>query len=104
MPKDERHATKGAPRLSRARYEAELLRLQGELVAVQEWVKATGQRVVVVFEGRDAAGKGSTINRITEYLSPRVGQIVALPVPPERQRVQWYFPERDNQLPDQGPI
>jgi len=104
MPKADRHATKDAPRLSRARYEAELLRLQGELVAVQEWVKATGQRVVVVFEGRDAAGKGSTIKRITEYLNPRVARIVALPVPTERQRGQWYFQRYVEQLPAAGEI
>ena len=60
-------------------YEAELFRLQTELVKLQEWVKATGARVVVVFEGRDAAGKGGTIKRVTEYLSPRVARIVALP-------------------------
>jgi polyphosphate kinase 2 len=91
-------------RLSRPRYEAELLRLQGELVAVQEWVKATGQRVVVVFEGRDAAGKGSTIKRITEFLNPRVARIVALPMPTERQRTQWYFQRYVEQLPAEGEI
>jgi polyphosphate kinase 2 len=102
-PKKER--PDGAPaRLSRARYEVELLRLQGELVAVQEWVKATGQRVVVVFEGRDAAGKGSTIKRITEYLNPRVARIVALPVPTERQRTQWYFQRYVEHLPAAGEI
>ena len=91
-------------KLSRARYEAELLRLQGELVAVQEWVKASGQRLVVVFEGRDAAGKGSTIKRITEYLNPRVARIVALPVPTERQRSQWYFQRYVEHLPAAGEI
>jgi len=91
-------------KLSRVRYEAELLRLQGELVAVQEWVKATGQRVVVVFEGRDAAGKGSTIKRITEFLNPRVARIVALPVPTERQRTQWYFQRYVEHLPAAGEI
>jgi polyphosphate kinase len=102
-PKKER--PEGAPRrLSRTRYEAELLRLQGELVAVQEWVKATGQRVVVVFEGRDAAGKGSTIKRITEFLNPRVARIVALPIPTERQRTQWYFQRYVEHLPAAGEI
>jgi polyphosphate kinase len=91
-------------KLSRARYEAELLRLQGELVAVQEWVKATDQRLVVVFEGRDAAGKGSTIKRITEYLNPRVARIVALPVPTERQRTEWYFQRYVENLPAAGEI
>jgi polyphosphate kinase 2 (PPK2 family) len=66
-------------RLPRATYETELLRLQTELVALQQWVIATRQRLVVVFEGRDAAGKGGTIKRITEYLNPRVARTVALP-------------------------
>ena len=91
-------------RLSRERYEQELLRLQAELVAVQEWVKATRQRVVVVFEGRDAAGKGSTIKRVTEYLNPRVARIVALPVPTERERTQWYFQRYVEHLPAAGEI
>ncbi len=94
----------GSARLSRALYEKELLRLQGELVTVQEWVKATGQRVVVVFEGRDAAGKGSTIKRITEYLNPRVARIVALPTPTERERTQWYFQRYVAHLPAAGEI
>lgn len=91
-------------RLSRADYEAELLRLQTELVAVQEWVKTTGQRVVIVFEGRDAAGKGSTIKRVTEYLNPRAARIVALPVPTERERTQWYFQRYIQHLPAAGEI
>ncbi|MGH3332868.1 MAG: polyphosphate kinase 2, partial [Nocardioidaceae bacterium] len=74
-----------------ALYEAELFRLQTELVKAQEWVKAEGQRLVVVFEGRDAAGKGGTIKRITQYLNPRVARIAALPAPTERERSQWYF-------------
>ena len=73
-------------RLDKAAYEAELCRLQAELVKVQEWVKAEGNRVVVVFEGRDAAGKGGTIKRITQYLSPRIARIVALPAPTEREQ------------------
>ncbi len=91
-------------RLSREKYEAELLRLQGELVHVQEWVKATKQRVVVVFEGRDAAGKGSTIKRVTEFLNPRVARIVALPMPTERQKSQWYFQKYIEHLPAAGEI
>jgi len=91
-------------KLSRERYEAELLTMQSELVQVQEWVKATGQRIVVVFEGRDAAGKGSTIKRVTEYLNPRVARIVALPMPTERQRSQWYFQRYLEQLPAAGEI
>lgn len=67
-------------------YQKELLRLQSEFVKLQEWVRATGTRVVVIFEGRDAAGKGGVIKRITEYLSPRTVRIAALPVPTERER------------------
>ena len=79
-------------------YEKELLRLQAELVVLQEWVRAEGKRVVVVFEGRDAAGKGSTIKRVTQYLNPRVARIAALPVPTERERTQWYFQRQSNGL------
>ncbi|MFT4216226.1 MAG: polyphosphate kinase 2, partial [Micropruina sp.] len=76
---------KKLPKLDNALYEAELLRLQAELVEMQEWIRTEGKRLVIVFEGRDAAGKGGAIKRITEYLSPRVAQIVALPAPTERQ-------------------
>ncbi|HEX4254831.1 MAG TPA: hypothetical protein VH089_07070, partial [Streptosporangiaceae bacterium] len=72
-------------RVPRKLYEAELARLQAELVKMQEWVRAEGARIVVIFEGRDAAGKGGTIQRITQYLNPRLAHIVALPVPTERQ-------------------
>ena len=85
-------------------YEAELFRLQTELVKLQEWVKATGARVVVVFEGRDAAGKGGTIKRVAESLSPRVARIVALPAPTERERGQWYFLRYVERLPARGEI
>ena len=91
-------------KVAREAYEAELLRLQTELVALQQWVTATGQRVVVVFEGRDAAGKGGTIKRVAEYLNPRVARIVALPAPTERQRGQWYFQRYVEQLPAAGEI
>ena len=91
-------------RVPRELYETELLRLQTELVALQQWVTATGQRLVVVFEGRDAAGKGGTIKRITEYLNPRVARIVALPAPTERERGQWYFQRYVEQLPAPGEI
>jgi len=93
-----------AKRLSRDQYEKELLNLQNELVQVQEWVKATGHRMVVIFEGRDAAGKGSTIKRVAEFLNPRVARIVALPVPTERQRTQWYFQRYIEHLPAAGEI
>lgn len=85
-------------------YEAELFRLQSELVKVQEWVKTTGQRVLVVFEGRDAAGKGGTIKRITQYLSPRVAHITALPAPTSREGSQWYFQRYVEHLPSAGEI
>jgi polyphosphate kinase len=85
-------------------YRSELLRLQAELVRMQEWVRAEGARLVVVFEGRDAAGKGSTIKRVTEYLNPRVARIVALPVPGERDRTRWYFQRYVEHLPAAGEI
>ncbi|MFH5821279.1 polyphosphate kinase 2 [Georgenia sp. AZ-5] len=83
-------------------YEAELHRLQGELGRLQTWLRASGARVVVVFEGRDAAGKGGTIKRITEYLSPRVVRIAALPAPTEREKGQWYFQRYVEHLPAAG--
>lgn len=91
-------------RMDRALYEAELLRLQAELVEMQEWVTATGARIVVVFEGRDAAGKGGAIKRITQYLNPRVARVVALPAPTERERTQWYFQRYIAHLPCAGEI
>lgn len=91
-------------RMDKALYEAELFRLQGELVKLQEWVKATGQRMVIVFEGRDAAGKGGAIKRVTEYLNPRIASIVALPTPTERQKTQWYFQRYVENLPAAGEI
>ena len=91
-------------RMNKDLYEAELFRLQGELVKLQEWVKATGQRLVIVFEGRDAAGKGGAIKRVTEYLNPRIASIVALPTPTERQKTQWYFQRFVPHLPAGGEI
>src|SRR5690349_17155094 len=91
-------------RLSRALYEPELRRVQAELVTMREWVRATGAGLVVVFEGRDAAGKGSTIQRVTEYLNPRVARIVALPAPTDRERTQWYFQRYVEHLPAAGEI
>jgi polyphosphate kinase 2 len=85
-------------------YETELLRLQAELVVLQEWVRAEGKRIVVVFEGRDAAGKGSAIKRVTQYLNPRVARIAALPMPTERERTQWYFQRYVEQMPAAGEI
>uniref|UniRef100_A0AAU2UXA0 ADP/GDP-polyphosphate phosphotransferase n=1 Tax=Streptomyces sp. NBC_00003 TaxID=2903608 RepID=A0AAU2UXA0_9ACTN len=96
--------TQGAPGLSRALYEAELYRLQTELVRLQEWVRAERARLVVVFEGRDAAGKGSAIKRVAEHLNPRAARIVALPTPTERERTQWYFQRYVQHLPAGGEI
>ncbi|OMC13764.1 polyphosphate kinase 2 [Mycobacterium sp. SP-6446] len=92
------------PRISDAVYEAELFRLQTEFVKLQEWVRHSGARVVVIFEGRDAAGKGGAIKRITEYLSPRVARIAALPAPTDRERGQWYYQRYIAQLPTKGEI
>ncbi len=92
------------PKISNERYEAELRHLQTELVAMQQWVRETGARVVVLFEGRDAAGKGSAIKRITEYLSPRVCRVAALPAPTEREKTQWYFQRYVEHLPAAGEI
>ena len=98
-------ATKPAARIvSNAVYQAELFRLQTELVKLQEWVRDSGARVVVIFEGRDGAGKGGTIKRITEYLNPRVARIVALPAPTDRQRGQWYYQRYIAHLPAKGEI
>src|ERR1051326_3680008 len=91
-------------RLPKKLYETELYRLQGELVKMQEWVRAEGTRLVGVCEGRDAAGKGSTIKRVTEYLNPRVARIAALPAPTERQRTQWFFQRYVEHLPAAGEI
>ena len=85
-------------------YESELNRLQSELVEMQEWIKQEGKRLVIVFEGRDAAGKGGAIKRITEYLSPRIAQVVALPAPTERQKSEWYFQRYIQHLPSAGQI
>jgi len=91
-------------RLARELYEPELFRLQAELVKLQEWVRSTKARVAVVFEGRDAAGKGSAIKRVAEYLNPRVVRIAALPAPTERERTQFYFQRYTAQLPAGGEI
>jgi polyphosphate kinase 2 len=97
--------TAGAPaKLSRQVYERELYRLQGELVKMQGWMRATGARMVVIFEGRDAAGKGGTIKRVAEFLNPRSAPTVALPAPTERQRGQWYFQRYIDHLPTTGEL
>ncbi|HEY3828385.1 MAG TPA: polyphosphate kinase 2 [Solirubrobacteraceae bacterium] len=94
-----------APReLSNKQYEKELLRLQTELVYMQEWVLATSQRLVLLFEGRDTAGKGGVIKRIVSFLNPRTCRIAALPAPGERERTQWYFQRYAAHLPAAGEI
>jgi len=91
-------------RMPRQVYEKELLRLQGELVKLQEWVRVERARLVVIFEGRDAAGKGGTIKRVTQYLNPRIATITALPAPTEREQTQWYFQRYTDHLPAAGEI
>ncbi len=90
--------------MKRRKYEKELVRLQAKLCALQEWVKAAGRRVIVVFEGRDAAGKGGTIKAITERVSPRVFRVVALPAPSDREKTQMYFQRYFTQFPAAGEI
>jgi len=89
---------------ARKMYFRELFRLQGELVKLQDWVMHTGHKVVVLFEGRDAAGKGGAIKRITQRLNPRVCRVAALPAPNDRERTQWYFQRYVSHLPAAGEI
>jgi polyphosphate kinase 2 len=102
----EKIAVPAPPRkkLDKKTYENELRRLQIELVKMHEWVKARGKKVVVIFEGRDAAGKGGTIKRITETLNPRICRVVALGVPTEKEKTQWYFQRYVAHLPAAGEI
>jgi polyphosphate kinase 2 len=90
--------------IERAVYFKELFRLQGELVKLQDWVAVNQQKVVVIFEGRDAAGKGGVIKRITQRLNPRICRVAALPAPNERERTQWYFQRYVAHLPAGGEI
>jgi polyphosphate kinase 2 len=89
-------------RIDKKRYDKELARLQVELVKLQEWIKYKGLKVVVIFEGRDAAGKGGTIKRISQFLNPRICRIVALPAPTDRQKTQWYYQRYVAHLPAAG--
>jgi polyphosphate kinase 2 len=91
-------------RLTREHYELEKRLLQIELVKLQSWVKESGRRIVLVFEGRDAAGKGGTIKRFTEHLNPRGARVVALEKPSEREKTQWYFQRYIAHLPSAGEI
>ncbi|HEU4459165.1 MAG TPA: polyphosphate kinase 2 [Methylibium sp.] len=102
---DAADATKRAARRhERQHYFRELFRLQHELVKLQDWVAATRQKIVIVFEGRDSAGKGGAIKRITQRLNPRVCRVVALPAPNDRERTQWYFQRYAAHLPAAGEI
>jgi polyphosphate kinase 2 len=103
VPKDDRIASDDE-KTERHRYFQELFRLQGELVKLQDWVVASRQKLVILFEGRDAAGKGGNIKRITQRLNPRVARVVALPAPNDRERTQWYFQRYTAHLPAAGEI
>jgi polyphosphate kinase len=102
--RSEARALGKAKRVTDYRYVDELAKLQLELVKLQEWVRMRGLRVVIIFEGRDAAGKGGVIKRIVECLNPRVCRVVALGVPSERERTQWYFQRYVTHLPSAGEI
>src|SRR5665647_279078 len=102
MSKSHKDAERGGP--TKAEYEKELERLQLQLVEMQQWVMASGARVLVIFEGRDAAGKGGAINRVMQYLNPRSAHVVALQVPSQREKGQWYFQRYLQHLPDAGEI
>ncbi|HEX3334528.1 MAG TPA: polyphosphate kinase 2, partial [Acidimicrobiales bacterium] len=120
MSKDGTHKTNGAQKVHKAaekangktppkpmkrkEYEHELRRLQGELVAMQEWVKSSGAKICIVFEGRDTAGKGGTIKAITERVSPRVFRVVALPAPTDRERTQMFIQRYVPHLPAGGEV
>jgi hypothetical protein len=104
---EDRLSGQGSPsqaRQARQTYFRELFRLQGELVKLQDWVAQTGEKVVILFEGRDAAGKGGVIKRITQRLNPRIARVVALPAPNNRERTQWYFQRYVAHLPAAGEL
>ncbi|OBF64329.1 polyphosphate kinase 2 [Mycobacterium sp. 852002-51971_SCH5477799-a] len=103
-PNKKKSSSRAVAKISDDVYEAELFRLQTELVKLQEWVRQSGARLVVLFEGRDAAGKGGAIKRITEYLSPRIARVAALPAPSDRERGQWYYQRYIAHLPSKGEI
>jgi polyphosphate kinase 2 (PPK2 family) len=94
----------GQPKIGKKEYEAEIFKLQVELVKLQDWVKATNARIVIIFEGRDAAGKGGMIKRILERVSPRIFRVVALPAPTERQKTQLPAQRYVEQLPAGGEV
>jgi polyphosphate kinase 2 len=101
---DELESGQPTDKAARQAYFKELFRLQGELVKLQDWVQHSKQKVVILFEGRDAAGKGGVIKRITQRLNPRVARVAALPAPNDRERTQWYFQRYVAHLPAAGEI
>jgi polyphosphate kinase len=112
MEIEDRHPLPGMPSSTdptaeldyRRKYFSQLFRLQAELVKLQDWVVCSGQKVLILFEGRDAAGKGGAIKRVTQKLNPRVCRVVALPAPNDRERTQWYFQRYVSHLPAAGEI
>src|SRR5689334_15792620 len=96
------HSKKAGPKVKKKAYNKELCRLQIELIKLQEWIKEKGLRVVVLFEGRDAAGKGGAIKRVSQKMNPRICRVVALGTPTEREKTQWYFQRYVGQLPAAG--
>ena len=102
MTKDQ--VSEGQPKLKRKQYEKELRRLQAELCRLQDWVKLKGLRIIVLFEGRDGAGKGGTIKAITERVSPRVFRVVALPAPSDREKSQIFVQRYTEHFPAAGEI
>lgn len=104
MSKNKQSVTAAKPKLKRKEYEKELLQLQAELCRLQEWVKETGQRIILVFEGRDGAGKGGVIKAMTERVSPRVYRIIALPAPSDREKTQVYLQRYMKNFPAAGEI
>ncbi|MEE1926002.1 polyphosphate kinase 2 [Pseudomonas sp. 148P] len=100
----DQHTPDSPEKDARRRYFRELFRLQGELVKLQSWVVKSGQKIVIIFEGRDAAGKGGVIKRITQRLNPRVCRVAALPAPNDREQTQWYFQRYVPHLPAAGEI
>ena len=104
MKQDKKASVADAPSLNRKEYDKELRRLQAELCKLQEWVKHKGMRIMILFEGRDGAGKGGTIRAITERVSPRVFRTVALPAPSDREKTQMYFQRYVQHFPAAGEI
>jgi polyphosphate kinase 2 len=102
LPPDAKAGDREAEKDYRRRYFQELLRLQAELVKLQDWIASKGEKVVILFEGRDAAGKGGMVKRITQRLNPRTCRVVALPAPNDRERTQWYFQRYVTHLPAAG--